>query len=120
MNNVYGQLGDSGAGAGAFTPGGSAVPLPGEGSGHRRTVSLNAGQSPLGRPKTLSNESGGAGTYYEPSKPAHLGSGPYTRPHDDDDEDFYHRDRITDANTFANGVGSRPPSSSALSYLTQP
>jgi hypothetical protein len=114
----------------ASMSGGTAhrIPLPGSvGSqspgGHRRSISLNAGQTPnsLGRTKTLpnraltpkpSNTSLGSGksySHYDPTAhldPAYFGA------------NDYQRDPVTEANTVANANGSRP--STSLSYATVP
>jgi hypothetical protein len=115
----------------ASMSGGTAyhVPLPAsvgsQSPGHRRSVSLNAGQTPssLGRTKTLpnramtpkpSNSSLGSGksySHYDPDShldPAFFGS------------NDYRRDRVTEANTVANANGSRQSTSPALSYATLP
>ena len=134
-------------GTNASSPGGTPrrIPLPSSldshsspSNTHRRSVSLSAAppnQTPnsINRTKTLpprgatpkpkpSNSSlgsagggGGAYSHYDPDAhldPAYLASGEYQR------------DRVTEANTAANGGGSgnvsRQGSSSALSYATLP
>jgi len=78
--------------------GSSAGNLATNSPGHRRSISLNAGQTPngLNRSKTLPTAS---------LDPAH---------------DSFYRETITEANTFANTGGSRPTTSSALSYAFMP
>lgn len=116
-------------GTNASTPGGTPlrVPLPASvesySPGHRRSLSLNGGQSPgsLGRTNTLpnravtpkpSNTSLGSGKSYSRYDPAaHLDPAYFGT-------DDHRRDTLTEANTLANGNGSRP--STGLSYATVP
>jgi hypothetical protein len=132
--NIYSTAPDSAGviyppplGINASSPSGIAlrVPLPGStdspSSTHRRSVSLNAGQTPgsLMRAKALpsrtvtpklSNTSLGSGKSY-----SHYDSAAHLDPAYFGSND---RDAVTEANTLANGNGSRP--STALSYATQP
>lgn len=88
------------------------------GMGHRRSVSLNAGQSPspMSRPKNLPDrmmtpgppkDALGAGNRYSHYDPAaHL------------DPAYFGRDHVTEANTLVNG--SRAPGSPNFSYAGMP
>lgn len=68
-------------------------------SGHRRSVSLNVGQSPnaLDRSRKLPSAASLDPTY-----------------------ESFHRDSVTQANTLANASGSRPTIASAFSHASAP